>query len=81
MGCREYRLHEDFEEYFVQPAIWCTKTDEQRRRHMEKFERALKIKQSMVTSSDKDIHVLTFGARGKKIGQKKRVKASRTVRL
>ncbi|GFR70921.1 hypothetical protein ElyMa_000339600 [Elysia marginata] len=34
MGRREYRLHEDFKEYFVQPAVWSTKTDEQRRRHM-----------------------------------------------
>ncbi|GFR99689.1 hypothetical protein ElyMa_004535000 [Elysia marginata] len=47
MGRGEYRLHEDFKEYFVQPAVWCTKTDEQRRRHMEKFERVLKIKRSM----------------------------------
>ncbi|GFR77990.1 hypothetical protein ElyMa_005838500 [Elysia marginata] len=77
MGRGEYRLHEDFKEYFVQPAVWCTKT-EQRRRHMEKFERTLKIKRSMATSSDGDIYVLTSGARGKKIGQKKRVKASRT---
>ncbi|GFS09428.1 hypothetical protein ElyMa_006621600 [Elysia marginata] len=64
-----------------QLAVWCTKTDEQRRRHMENFERALKIMRSMATSSDGDIYVLTFGARGKKIGQKKRVKASRTGRL
>ncbi|GFS05194.1 placenta-specific gene 8 protein [Elysia marginata] len=39
---------------------------------MEKFERALKIKRSMATSYDGDIYVLTSGARGKKIGQKKR---------
>ncbi|GFR74664.1 hypothetical protein ElyMa_000435200 [Elysia marginata] len=64
-----------------QPAVWCTKTDEQRRRHMEKFERALKIKRSMATSCDGDIYVLTSGVRGKTIGQKKRVKASRTGRL
>ncbi|GFR90897.1 hypothetical protein ElyMa_006162000 [Elysia marginata] len=71
MGLGVYRLHEDFKEYFVQPAVWCTKIDEQRRRHMEKFERALKIKRSMATSSDGDIYVLTSGARGRKLGRRK----------
>ena len=79
MGHGEYRLHVDFEEFFVQPAVWCSKTDEQRRRHIEKFQRALKMNQKTVTSSNGDMHVLTSGARGKKIGQKKQVKASRTV--
>ena len=81
MGCGVYRLHKDFEEYFVQPAVWCSKTDEQRRRHFDKIQRALKTTRSMSTSSNGDIIVLTSGARWKKIGQKKRVKATRAGRL
>ena len=81
MGRGEYRLYKDIEEYFVQPAVWCSKSDEQRRRHLDKFQMALQTTQSISTSSNGDIIVLTSGARGKKIGQKKREKATRTGRL
>ena len=81
MGQGEYRLHKDFEELFVQPAVWCSKSDDQRRRHLDKFQMALKTTRSISTSSNGDIIVLTSGARGKKIGQKKRAKATRTGRL
>ena len=80
----EYRLHkdlgEDLEEYLVEPELWYTKTNQQRHRHLEKFQKALKIKRSMTTPSNGDIHVLTSGAGRKNFGQKKRVKATRTGR-
>ena len=81
MGHGEFRLHEDFNEFFVQPAVWCMKSDQQRRRHMDRFQRTLKVSTSVSTSSDGTLHVLTSGARGRKINQRKRVKASRTGRM
>ena len=83
IGLGEFRLIDNFEQFSVSPVVWTKKTNEQRKRYWDRFQKTLKIvgKQKVTTSKDGNLFIPTAPAKGKKPGQVKRSRSEKTTSL